>query len=191
MKVEITYPPVEKRKQRKKKLIKAAGWVMVLAALVCPVVNMAVGGKAWSLIVLMGLYMLWTLVLSPDLVEYNRISQFIKFLLSSCIMLIIIELVIVPGWALFVVPIVGFCGLIVCAALFFSDMVKQKQNMLPMLNLIFFAGLGSAAGLLWGGEAVSWPLAVMGILSIALLIACIAVLGRDFLREFKKRFHTK
>lgn len=158
MKLEITYPPVEKRRQRKKKLIKAAGWLMVLAALVCPVVNLAVGGKAWSLIVLMGLYMLWSLVLSPDLVEYNRISQFIKLLLSSCVMLVLIELAIVPGWALFVVPIVGFCGLIVCAALFFSDMVKQKQNMLPMLNLIFFAGLGSGLGLLWGGEAVRWQL---------------------------------
>ena len=83
MKVDITYPPVEKRRQRKKKLIRAAGWLMLLAAVICPVVNLAVGGKAWSLIVLMGLYMTWTLVLSPDLVEYNRISQFIKLLLCS------------------------------------------------------------------------------------------------------------
>ena len=139
----------------------------------------------------MGLYMVWTLVLSPDLVEYNRISQFIKLLLSSCLMLILIELFLAPGWAGVVVPIVGFGGLIVCAALFFSDMERQRQNMLPMLTLIFLAALGSAAGLLWLKPEVVWPMAVMGALSLALLISCIIALGRGFIRELHKRFHTK
>ena len=124
MKVDITYPALGKRKQVKRKLIKAAGLVLLSAAVICPIVNIAVGGKAWSLIVLLGLYMVWTLVLSPDLVEYNRISQFIKLLLCSCLILILIELFLAPGWAGVVVPIVGFGGLIVCAALFFSDMER-------------------------------------------------------------------
>lgn len=191
MKVEITYPKLGRRRRVKGKLIKAAGWTLLLAAFVCPVVNLAVGGKAWSLIALLGLYMLWTLVLSPDLVEYNRISQFIKLLLSSCLLLALIELLIVPGWAAVVVPIVGFGGLIVCAALFFSDMERQRQNMLPMLSLIFLSALGSAAGLLWLKPEIRWPLAVMGLLSLALLIACAAALGRGFLIEFQKRFHIK
>lgn len=191
MKVDITYPPLGKQKQVKRKLIKAAGLVLLSAAVICPIVNIAVGGKAWSLIVLMGLYMVWTLVLSPDLVEYNRISQFIKLLLSSCLMLILIELFLAPGWAGVVVPIVGFGGLIVCAALFFSDMERQRQNMLPMLTLIFLAALGSAAGLLWLKPEVVWPMAVMGALSLALLISCIIALGRGFIMELHKRFHTK
>ena len=191
MKVDITYPALGKRKQVKRKLIKAAGLVLLSAAVICPIVNIAVGGKAWSLIVLLGLYMVWTLVLSPDLVEYNRISQFIKLLLCSCLMLILIELFLAPGWAEFVVPIVGFGGLIVCAALFFSDMERQRQNMLPMLTLIFLSAIGSAAGLLWLRPEVVWPLEVMGALSLALLISCIIALGRGFLRELHKRFHTK
>ena len=191
MKVDITYPALGKQKQVKRKLIKAAGLVLLSAAVICPIVNIAVGGKAWSLIVLLGLYMVWTLVLSPDLVEYNRISQFIKLLLCSCLMLILIELFLAPGWAGVVVPIVGFGGLIVCAALFFSDMERQRQNMLPMLSLIFLSALGSAAGLLWLKPEIRWPLAVMGLLSLALLIACAAALGRGFLIEFQKRFHIK
>ena len=191
MKVEITYPKLGRRRRVKGKLIKAAGWTLLLAAFVCPVVNLAVGGKAWSLIALLGLYMLWTLVLSPDLVEYNRISQFIKLLLSSCLMLALIELLIVPGWAAVVVPLLGSAGLIACAALFFSDMERQRQNMLPMFSLIFLTVLGSAAGLLWLKPEPIWPMAVMGLLSLALLMACVAALGRDFLKEFQKRFHTK
>ena len=43
-------------------------------------------------------------------------------------------------------------------------MERQRQNMLPMLSLIFLSALGSAAGLLWLKPEIRWPLAVMGLL---------------------------
>ncbi len=191
MKVKITYPAIAKRKLQRKKLLNILRWPFLGAAVTCPIVNLAIGGKAWSVIVLMGLYMVWRLVFAVDLVEYNRISQFTKLVLSSCVMLALIDYFLASGWAILVIPIVCFGGLVVAGTLFFTDFRRQKQNMMPMLTLIFLAMVGSSLGLsLWHGRG-RWAMIVMGGLALALLIACIASTGRDFLRELKRRFHTK
>lgn len=191
MKIEPAYPPISKRGFQRRKLIKTVRWPVLLAAYTCPVINLCVGGKAWSVIVLMALYMLWTLVLSPDLVEYNRISQPIKLIACSCVLLALIDLLLAPGWAMPVVPLVCFAGLLVSSILFFTDLQKQKQNMLPMLLLAFMALLGAVVGLsVWHGDG-RWALAAMGSFSLALLITCVLILGREFARELSRRFHTR
>lgn len=191
MKIKVTYPPVAKRKLQRRKFLNIVRWPMLFAALICPVMNIVTGGKAWSLIVLMSLYMVWTLVLSPDLVEYNRISQFIKLVTCACVLLALIDVFLAPGWAIEVVPIVCFCGLAVSGVLFFTDLERQRQNMLPMLLLIFLALIGSALGLCLWHEESNWALAVMGTFALALLAACAVTLGNDFVRELRRRFHIK
>ena len=191
MKIEPAYPPISRRGFQRRRLVKTVRWPMLLAAYTCPVVNLCIGGKAWSVIVLMALYMLWTLVLSPDLVEYNRISQPIKLITCSCILLALIDQLLAPGWAMLVVPLVCFAGLLISSILFFTDLQKQKQNMLPMLLLAVMALLGAAVGLsVWHGEG-RWALAVMGSFLLALLITCVLILGREFTRELHRRFHTR
>ncbi len=191
MKVKITYPAIAKQKLQRKKLLSILRWPFLCAALSSVAVNLAVGGKAWSVIVLMGLYMVWRLVFAVDLVEYNRISQFTKLVTSSCVMLALIDYFLSSGWAIEVVPIVCFGGLTVAGTLFFTDFQRQKQNVMPILWLIFLALVGSTLGLsLWHGRG-RWAMIVMGGLAVGLLIACIATMGRDFLRELKRRFHTK
>lgn len=190
MKVKNIYPAVEKRRLQRKKLIGIMRWPVLFASFICPVINITTGGKAWSIIVVMSLYMAWSLVLSPDLVEYNRISQFIKLIACSCVLLALIDIFLAPGWAIEVVPIVCFSGLTIAGILFFTDLDRQKQNMLPMLLLIFFAMAGSVIGLcLWRAES-RWALVVMGAFAASLLVACIAALGTDFIRELKRRFHV-
>ena len=190
MDIKITYPPVSKRQKRLAILTEILRWLALIACIVCPVVNLCIGGKAWSIVVIMGLYMLWTLVLSPDLVEYNRISQFIKLILCACVLMGLIDYFLAPGWALDVICIVAFGALIVCAILFFSDLQRQKQNMMPMLTLILLCLIGCATGVGIWREQAGWSIFVMGGIALALLIACIFVLGKDFVRELKRRFHT-
>ena len=190
MKIKITYPSVEKRKLKYQKLLSIMRWLFLFAAVICPIVNIVTDGKAWSIIVLMSLYMVWTLVLSPDLVEYNRISQFIKLITCSCVLLTLIDRFLAPGWAIEVVPIVCFAGLVISGMMFFTDIERQKQNMLPMLLLIVFAIVGSIIGLCLWHEESRWALAVMGGSALILLAACIVTLGNDFVRELRRRFHT-
>ncbi len=191
MDIKITYPPVKRRGKFLRILVTALRWLALLACIACPVVNICTGGRAWSIIVVMGVYMLWTLVLSPDLVEYNRISQFIKLTLSACVLLGLIDYFLAPGWAVEVVSIVAFGALVICAVLFFSDLQRQKQNMMPMLVLILLCLIGSGTAFGYYGKNTPWPMIVMGALALALLIACAGILGKGFIRELKRRFHTK
>ncbi|HPJ02706.1 MAG TPA: DUF6320 domain-containing protein [Candidatus Limiplasma sp.] len=191
MKIDITYPERTEKAIHRGRVIRYARGPFLLAAYLCPVFNIYFGGSAWSVVVLWALFMAWTLLLSPDLVEYNRISQTIKTVEYSCVLMILIDIFLSPGWAVDVVFIVLFSALILTAILFFSDFNRQKQNMLPMLLFTAITLAASIIGLtLWKGKAM-WPALLAGLLSLALMAACYSVLGRDFLMEFKKRFHTK
>ncbi len=191
MKLKITYPSVEKRKVQRKKILRILRLPFLAAAVVCPILNLITGGKAWSLVVLMSLYIAWTLLVSPDLVEYNRISQTVKATVNAGILLTLIDVFLASGWAIEVVPIVCFGGLIISGVLFFTNLERQKQNMLPMLLMIFITQLGAAIGLSVYHEQKRWALIVMGLISVVLLFACIIALGGDFIRELKKRVHVK
>lgn len=191
MKVNITYPHIEKKKVQRQDIISFARWPFWLAAFICVAVNIATGGPAWALIALWSFWIVWSFVFSPELVEYNRISFWIRFITSSSIMLILIDLLFPTGWSIEVVPIVCFMGLIVAGVLFFTDLDRQKQNMMPMLMLIMLSLLSSLIGMLLWKEESRWALFVLGAIASVLLIACFTALGGGLMRELKKRFHTK
>ncbi len=191
MQIKQTYPPLEKRKFQRKRLLNILRWPLLAAGFCSLVVNYILGGVAWSVVAVAALYSIWTLVFSIDLVEYNRISQFIKGVCCVCILLGLIDWLLAPGWAIFVVPLVCSAGLITSGTLFFTDLQRQKHNMLPLLLLILFSLIGGAIGFtLWSGRG-RWAMIVMGGTAFALLVACISTLGGEFFRELKRRFHTK
>jgi len=191
MKVEITYPPRNVRNFQRHQIIGWAKWPFLFAAYICPILNIATGGPAWSVVVLWSLWIVWSFSLSPDLVEINRISLFVKFIANSSILLILIDTLLAPGWAVEVVAIVCFGGLAVVGALFFTDIGRQKQNMMPILLLVAVSIVSSISGMIiWRQHDGVWALVVMGAFALALLVAGAIVLGNDFIREIKKRFHT-
>ena len=191
MTVKTTYPSVVRGAFNRRRLLDILKWPFIAAGIACPIVNLAVGGPLWSIIVILGMITVWKLVLSPDLVEYNRTSQSIKIVIYTCILLTLIDVLLAPGFARFVVPIVCFGGLILTGTLFFTDLETQKHNMLPLILFIFFAIIGSSIGLSIWHEQDSWPFIVLGGVSVVLLLALIIVLGQDFVRELKRRFHVK
>ena len=108
MKIKITYPKVSPKIIKHQRLINFMKWPLLIAVVICPIINLITGGKAWSLVVLMSIYMAWDLVISRDLVEYNRISQFVKLITLTSLLLITIDVFLTPGWALEAVPILIF-----------------------------------------------------------------------------------
>jgi membrane protein YdbS with pleckstrin-like domain len=191
MKIKNTYPTAPKHTLQRRKLLNIVRWPFWIAGYGCPVLNLIVGGKAWSAVVVIALIMAWKLVLCPDLVEYNRISQFIKLIACSCLLLGAIDLFLASGWAMKVIPLVSFGGLVGSGLMFFTDIQRQKQNMLPMLLLIFFCLVASIVGVSVLGKNSGWELIVMGSVALAQLVAIICTLGGEFLRELRRRFHIK
>lgn len=57
MKINITYPHVEKIKEtRQIKVLNICRIILLLIAIICPIINIIVGGKPWSLMVLLVLH---------------------------------------------------------------------------------------------------------------------------------------
>lgn len=191
MKIKITYPKVSPKIIKHQRLINFMKWPLLIAVVICPIINLITGGKAWSLVVLMSIYMAWDLVISRDLVEYNRISQFVKLITLTSLLLITIDIFLAPGWALETVPILIFSGLIVTSVLFFSDIERQKQNIFPFLFLILLSIFSSIVGLSFYHEKDSWPLTVMGAVALFLLITLTITLKENIINELKKGFSVK
>lgn len=191
MKIKITYPKVSPKIIKHQRLINFMKWPLLIAVVICPIINLITGGKAWSLVVLMSIYMAWDLVISRDLVEYNRISQFVKLITLTSLLLITIDIFLSPGWALDTVPILIFSGLIVTSVLFFTDIERQKQNIFPFLFLILLSIFSSIVGLSFYHEKDSWPLTVMGVVALFLLITLTITLKENIINELKKGFSVK
>ena len=191
MKIKITYPKVSPKIIKHQRLINFMKWPLLIAVVICPIINLITGGKAWSLVVLMSIYMAWDLVISRDLVEYNRISQFVKLITLTSLLLITIDIFLSPGWALEAVPILIFSGLIVTSVLFFTDIERQKQNIFPFLFLILLSIFSSIVGLSFYHEKDSWPLTVMGVVALFLLITLTITLKENIINELKKGFSVK
>ncbi len=191
MKIKITYPKVSPKIIKHQRLINFMKWPLLIAVVICPIINLITGGKAWSLVVLMSIYMAWDLVISRDLVEYNRISQFVKLITLTSLLLITIDIFLSPGWALEAVPILIFSGLIVTSVLFFTDIERQKQNIFPFLFLILLSIFSSIIGLSFYHEKDSWPLTVMGAVALFLLITLSITLKENIINELKKGFSVK
>lgn len=191
MKIKITYPKVSPKIIKHQRLINFMKWPLLIAVVICPIINLINGGKAWSLVVLMSIYMAWDLVISRDLVEYNRISQFVKLITLTSLLLITIDVFLAPGWALEAVPILIFSGLIVTSVLFLTDIERQKQNIFPFLFLILLSIFSSIIGLSFYHEKDSWPLTVMGVVALFLLITLSITLKENIISELKKGFSVK
>lgn len=192
MHVKNTYPKVTKIAPNRKRMLNIVRWPFLGVAVAAVIVNVCTGAPFWSILVLLSLQVVWKLILSPDLVELNRISQSIKVVVWSSILLAAVDILLVNNrFALFVIPIVCFAGLANCIVLFFTNLETQKHNMLPLINFIFVSIVGSLVALYFYHEKNNWPFIVLLSLSILFLLSLVIVLGQDFKIEMKRRFHIK
>ena len=192
MHVKNTYPKITKVSRNRKRMLNIVRWPFLAVAVAAPIVNLWIGGPLWCILVILALVVIWKMVLSPDLVEFNRISQSIKVTVWSSILIAAVDLLFVNNhFALFVIPIVCFAGLTNCIVLFFTDLEIQKHNMLPLINFIFVSIIGSSIALYFYHDQENWPLIVLFGLSVLSLLSLIIVLGQDFKIEMQRRFHIK
>ena len=191
MNVKHTYPPVKQGSKNRRRMLLVVRWPFLLAAAASLIVNIAVAGPLWGVIAVLVLYIVWTMILSPDLVEYNRVSQSIKSVAWVSVLLALIDILIVHSFALFVIPIVCFSGLVVSVVLFFTDIRTQKHNMLPLILFEVVSMIGSTIVLCLWKSPYNWPYIVLLSLSVGCFLAMVIVLGRDFKIELERRFHIQ
>ncbi|NMA34453.1 MAG: hypothetical protein GX940_07890 [Clostridiaceae bacterium] len=190
MQINITYPKPQKRKSHRSIVIDITKDLFLLTAIMCAAINIWAGGKAWSVIVIWALFMIWTMFVSPDMIEYNRISQFTKAIVQSCVMLVLIDVFITSGWVSNVVSIICFGSLIAVCLLLYTDFERQRRNLLPVILLSVLSLIISAVLMIISKEAISWQIPVTCVLSFAVLAACMKTMRGNIKSELKKMFHT-
>lgn len=184
------YPLVTKKQRRRQHLARFFSQLLVTCALLSILVNLADGGTPWSLIVVISLFTVHTMLISPDLLEYNRISQTIKAVILFSILLILIDL-LYPGWAGVATSIFLCCGIVLSATLFFSDFRRQRENLFPFLWLLVVALARALTGMLFTSGPLRASFVLMAALSLILALLFVLFLRKDVSRELRCRFHLR
>lgn len=192
MEIKLIYPP----KKRRRKFWKMFSFIFnisfILAIIVLPVINIFVGGKAWSVIALFSIYMVWSTFISPSLYELNRTYQSIKQVLNILILLLGIDLLLTEGgWGLTVIPIVSFAGLIICSIMFFSDFNRQKHNAVPFVLITVSSIAAGIVGMFNDAVKVKWMFVVLASLGVTAFVVSIIFLRKTIFKDLKKQLNTK
>lgn len=189
MDIKVTYPIGKRKNHFWIIFCRVITILFVVAAFVCVLINLATRVNQWSIVVVLAEYLIWASFISPSLYNLNRTSQLIKLLVWTLILLIGIEVFLYGGWALFVIPIVSFGGLLLIALLFFSDFQRQKHQSIPFLFLIIICLIFGIVGIFASFAEVKWVYIVLASVSLALLIVCIATLKNSIILDLKKKFN--
>lgn len=189
MEIDIIYPVLSKKKKAIENGRVILEWFLAAAAYACPIINICTGGKAWSLVALWAIWYFWNMLINRPLVEDNSISRLASALIYTTILFVLIELCLTAGWAVFVLPIIWFAMLLLIAAFFFTDVSRQRQNIMPMLWVIFgsFVAFVSAVIIM---PRLEWPMIVMGAVAFGMLLISAIVLRWGLWIELRKRFHV-
>lgn len=189
MNIKVVYPAKNIRRDLRRNAIYWAKWPFLLAALSSVIVNILVKGPAWSAIALWGLWMVWSFVFTPTLIENNRTSIAVKSSIHTTIMVVIVYLVF-PLWpGIEVASLVVGAGLITTATLFFTNVSRQKQNVFPLIIFIVIAIIFAGVSLFFRRkEPLGWAMIVAISLAAAIFLSTAIILRINFFREIKKRF---
>lgn len=188
--MNISYSKMKKGNLFMYHLRRILKWIFILGFIVCPIVNYFVGGPAWSVIVMVSIIFLWTTLLSPSVLEITSIGLVFRTGSFAIILTTLIGLLISPGWLGFVLPIIGFGILALSGILFFSNLHKHRNNIMPLIWEILIA-LVAFLVLFFKFDKLNWPTITMGSLAAIMAITGLIAFHKEIWRELRKRFHTK
>lgn len=189
MEIENVYPHAKTGGRFLRVLYENIKWVLFIGAVAAVIVNLAVGGKKWSYVVIVSCVIAWNILYRPT-IQASIISRGCVLSSEIAVLLAVIDRVLAPGWASFVIPMILAATLAALTALFFADRRRQSRNVMPLV-ISLFASTVACAIILFIVGGFSVPLLVLAALSLSLLIAAIATLRGGLIIEAKKYFHTK
>ena len=188
MVIKEVYPELNRQSRIFLTIRKIARFVFTVGAIVCLITNYCTKGQPWSIVVVWAIITAWNVFFSPDRFEFNAISQTVKVIFYTVILLWLIDICLTHiGWYKFVIPIVCFGALLLTTLFLFIDVKAQIHNSMPMIWLTVFS-LGFVVFLIAKSE-IEWPVIVLA--SVALSLICLSIFyHEEFISEIRKRFHT-
>ena len=190
MNPKIIYPVPERQKMFYRNIRNLFRIIFLLSGAICVLVNILVGGKPWSLIVVWSLFSFWRLVFSLRLVEFSIYAHAIKVTFYLFVMMVLIDRFLAPGWAETVVPIVMFAYLLVMFILFFVTYDKKEKHLVSIMMLGAF-NLVTIPYSIHSWPIENWIAFAFQCASFLLFLVMIIVNWKDIIYELKVRFVAK
>ncbi len=189
MEVHVTYPVVKKKNFFRRNAHDLWRGLFTIICYTCLIVDMLTPGIHWSLIVIGGLCVLWVGLLYRPQVENTMIKKGCDVLVAVCLYLLLLESVVGGHWAEFVAQIVYF-GMIILMGVYFLFYFRiEKRNFLPLFELLV-AGMASTLIMLCCRIRLSWPMIVVGSVSLGIQLLMLILYWRPMRLEYQKKFHV-
>ena len=188
MKVEITYPVLNKRR------FSLYAWHSILtlsfcgAGAVCVLINLLTGGFPWSLIVAGGLVLVWISCFRLMLIEHTVLFRLTMTIIAVCAFLVIIDLILDDGWSTMAVPIICFSLLILQGIIYFFGYKWQRRNFSPFYFTIIGSLIAVFNGIV-GLTVINWPVIVLGSIAFGFAVISLIFLRKSLIYEIRKKFH--
>ena len=185
--IKICYPIPRRRLLDLVKLRRAALRLLLAAGGACVLVNICTGGSAWSLIVLVSMWLLWSNLLARPLVEDGLQERISRLMLGVCLLVLTVELLYGGSCTGIVLPVLLGSTLTALALIFW---LGRRQSLMPLLRLLVLAALDmlvSAFGLL----PLNLPSAVTLVcLGLAAALPALFADRRRLAYELEKLLHS-
>lgn len=187
MKIEVVYPN-NNLKIKKPLLQKIIFIAFLITAVTCGIINIVIGGRAWSLCVIGAEILFWIIFVHKPVIENTVIGKISVAVLSVCAYLILLDVIYDNSWTLQAVPFIYFNILIINSIIFFFGFKRQKRNLLPLfflviLSLAFF--IASIAGAL----KTSMQVIILGSAALSITVSGFLLFKEQIKLELKKKFH--
>lgn len=185
------YPPIAARQSMMKTLRVYVFRCFCAAFLVCAVVNLSVGGSAWSLYVLISEYIFFTAFLTKEQVEATLPQKLMTLTFSICVLLMLVEWLSAgtSHTMKIAVPMTYFGALFVNSVIYFTNFKKQHKNVLPLLQMIFAAIVAVVIGI-FDTYGMNWARIVLLSYSVALIGVSLLWFRKPVICELWKKFYT-
>lgn len=189
MDVKITYPEVKKKGFFRRNAHDLWRALFTLISYTCLIVDILTPGIHWSLIVIGGLGVIWIALLYRPQVENTLIKKGCDVLVAVCLYLLLLESVVGGRWGTFVAQIVYFGMLILLGLYFLFYFRRQKRNFLPLFEMLL-AGMVSTLIMLALRIQLSWPMIVVGSVSLGIQVLMLVLYWKPMGLEYHKKFHV-
>jgi len=161
--------------------------LFILSSIICLIINYLTKGKAWSLIVVWSLIMTWFTFFSLNLVEFSFYNHLIRLLISTIILLGLIDYFLAPGFAEIVIPIVIFVMLLVMMIIFYITYDKKEKHIMP----IFILGFLSIISFLLYSHSNNTLVKYFQIASFILFLILVLVNRKEIIRVLTIKFKNR
>lgn len=164
--------------------------ILALGFLVTLIVNLSVGGQAFSLIVLVSEYVFWIAFVYRPLVENSIVTKVTDVAIATCALLTVINWVTGGTWSDAVVGWIIFALMILVGAAFLLGLHTRRVNTMPLFWMIL-GSMGIVASALAGITRFTWPSLIGCFIAVFFMAVGVIFYRQALVYELKKRFHRK